>query len=346
MFESLLVDATLIATSYAVDGIPFKMAAKRYKTPGASANGVTLIFTHASGAHKEHWEPIIRVLLVPNGAASDVKLPGIREVWSLDALDHGDSAIANHAVLQTLKDGVSIVEWGKAIQSFVESELTSHKIVFVGHSMGSVAGVLSMMYSPVEKPIPYAAMVIVEPPMHDRKVLEDNYKERTTHNKVVLKAVLGQRSQFESREAAYAWLSTHSPWKAWDERVRKLYVNYGFRLLDENNTKGPVGTKCHKLHEAGKYPEWEPMFTTVEYITKTCSHFPYHFVYGAITDIMPRYVQDNAVDPERGRKVASVTRVKGAGHMVIQQKPELFAGALRNILSAALGDSLRDESHL
>ncbi|KAI0341079.1 hypothetical protein BDW22DRAFT_1346389 [Trametopsis cervina] len=119
MFESLLVDAALIATSYAVDGIPFKMAGKRYKTPGASSNGVTLIFTHASGARtwtimlhapidfhrllvlhrrQKHWEPIIRALLLPKGAASDVKLPGIRELWSLDALDHGDSAVANHVI--------------------------------------------------------------------------------------------------------------------------------------------------------------------------------------------------------------------------------------------------------
>lgn len=49
-------------------------------------------------ADKEHWEPIIRALLLPNGAASDVKLPGIRELWSLDALDHGDSAVANHVI--------------------------------------------------------------------------------------------------------------------------------------------------------------------------------------------------------------------------------------------------------
>ncbi len=62
--------------------------------------------------------------------------------------------------------------------------------------------------------------------------------------------------------------------------------NKGFRPVDPSVPLGPVTAKCSKTHEVGKYSEWDPMLIAVDHITNTCDKFPYHFVFGAVNDIV------------------------------------------------------------
>ncbi|KAI0685401.1 Alpha/Beta hydrolase protein [Cytidiella melzeri] len=348
LVDSVLFDVPSQAAGDSETDFRFKMAANRYCTPSAPEQGgpaLTLLFAHGNGLHKEYWEPTLQKLLAPpSGPGSPKRLSSgakIREAWAFDALDHGDSAVANSAILEDMKDGVSVVEWARAIAAFVQVHLMSHRIVLVGHSVGTVAIVYSMLCFPTDAHIPYEAMVIIEPPMHDKQLRDENYADRTGHIKLLTKAVAMQPSDFDTREKAYEVMCKRMPWKICDDRSRRLFVNNGMRPKDQSRPLGPVTTKCHKSHEIAKFHEWDPMFEAVDHITKTCARFPYHFIFGAVNDIVPRYVQDNAVSSEKGRNVASVTRMPGTGHMLVQQRPDELADVLREILErTALSASL------
>jgi hypothetical protein len=79
------------------------LPAKHYAcAPGADAPragvGFTLLFTHATGMHKECWEPTIEGIL---------KDRNVRDAWSLEWPSHGEGAAANAAALAKRKEGVS-----------------------------------------------------------------------------------------------------------------------------------------------------------------------------------------------------------------------------------------------
>lgn len=79
---------------------PLLITAKRYWQPSSLLDpaAVTLVLTHGNGFHKEHWEPAIDELysLFDEGKEIDK----IREVWSIDAPNHGDAAVLNEETLR------------------------------------------------------------------------------------------------------------------------------------------------------------------------------------------------------------------------------------------------------
>lgn len=91
----------LVSKSYVYDprpNYPLLITAKRYWIPDASYNNdaLTLIFAHGTGFHKELWEPTIddlQELLLSRGGVN------VREIWSIDAPNHGDAAILNENTL-------------------------------------------------------------------------------------------------------------------------------------------------------------------------------------------------------------------------------------------------------
>jgi hypothetical protein len=80
---------------------PFVICVSRYSYHSIHSNhdaedGATLVFTHGVGQHKEHWEPVIeRIYESEQGKGGFA----IREAWSVDCPNHGDSAILNEEKL-------------------------------------------------------------------------------------------------------------------------------------------------------------------------------------------------------------------------------------------------------
>lgn len=76
---------------------PLVLTAKRYQSDTSnSEDGTTLIFAHGTGFHKEHWEPTIEHLFDKERTKGGFK---IREAWSLECPNHGDSAVLNEKAL-------------------------------------------------------------------------------------------------------------------------------------------------------------------------------------------------------------------------------------------------------
>ncbi|OCH89399.1 hypothetical protein OBBRIDRAFT_756680, partial [Obba rivulosa] len=111
---SQLTTSTIVYT-YAGSSIPgLKAQAKRYvpciiSDATSLEFGLTLVFAHCLGSHKEAWEPIIQSLFnlrVPKDSPNGPHVPVVREAWSLEWQHHGDSASLNHSTLASNRTGV------------------------------------------------------------------------------------------------------------------------------------------------------------------------------------------------------------------------------------------------
>ena len=143
--EPILFEDTLVSD--------LKLPAKRYTITARSQlkDGLTLVFAHATGMHKEQWEPIIFALL---------PRPNILEAWAVEWPSHGAGARANASAMARRKEGVGTccvtvsvnvhlstdswlsasTEWGSLIAALMRSRaIDSSHSVGIGHSGGCSA---------------------------------------------------------------------------------------------------------------------------------------------------------------------------------------------------------------
>ncbi|PSR72142.1 hypothetical protein PHLCEN_2v11990 [Hermanssonia centrifuga] len=105
---------------------------------------VTLICTHGTGFHKEHWEPTLEHLY--DKLANSNPTIKVRDAWSIDAPNHGDAAVLNEEVLQWGYTSVfGWEEYARSVHAFltglgkgVDVDFQSRKLVGIGHSMGAI----------------------------------------------------------------------------------------------------------------------------------------------------------------------------------------------------------------
>ena len=83
---------------------PLLVSVKRYWVPefeSKDAGAATLVLAHATGFHKELWEPVLEELYdqIADGTSSSVLK--IRDAWAIDCPNHGESAVLNEETLST-----------------------------------------------------------------------------------------------------------------------------------------------------------------------------------------------------------------------------------------------------
>ncbi|KAJ7615865.1 Alpha/Beta hydrolase protein, partial [Roridomyces roridus] len=324
-------------------GRTLKMTANRYETLDSSSSyeGVTLLFAHCIGSHKEQWEPAIQHVF--RLQQSKPRHQRIREAWTFDWQSHGDAATLNREALgETREMGVcesllvfpsssfplhseliffqAAYEWADSIAAFVRSpQMRGKRMVAVGHSAGTGAMMMSLRGNPLSS-LPYSAMVLIEPFLATREMYLRHAAEDTP---AAVAATMLRRTQWPSRSEAHAWLSQRAPWRRWDARVLRIYVKHGLRETDD----GTVELKCDRRQEAMAYPDVEPHFDAVGEIKRVCRTVPIHLVWATRSDLVPKAIQDALSDASKGRFVASITRVEGR-HLLVQEAPDRIAEAI------------------
>ncbi|PFH49413.1 hypothetical protein AMATHDRAFT_63272 [Amanita thiersii Skay4041] len=315
-------------------GPTLKVVANCYTDANSNERGLTLVLAHATGTHKEHWEPMIQHLFKLQGNRDANASSVIRAIWAIDYPNHGDSVLLNENALKEREKSISVSDYAEALVVLVKSEhLEGHRVVLVGHSAGASACMYSTKLFPKDK-IPYYAIIVVEPAMIDRAIFEANIKDRQRQIGFVTKAIAAQPSVWESRKAAYDWLVKRSPWKTWDKRIVELYVEHGLRELSD----GRAALKCERSEEIKGFTDFENTFQALDQIQAVCKQVPIHIVFGAVNDLVPRYSQESVIDKTKGRYVASIRTIPKAGHMVVQQQPDELANQLFSLLEDVLRD--------
>ncbi|KAK0191578.1 Alpha/beta hydrolase fold-1 [Armillaria mellea] len=338
--SALIAEAVVLKTACIVNGVPLKMAAKRYiPTASTKKDGKVLIFLHASGTHKEHWEPVIAKIFSST--------EGVKECWAFDSLSHGESALLNAKEIAVFSPSIS--DWARGVAELVEDRLQGERIVIVGHSAGaSAASVflhtyfnffiddISRMFSTKcysSSTPPYESIILVEPALIDRHVFQANIRDRERQTEMLTKAVAAQRSTWNNRKAAFDYFVRRAPWKTWDPRIVVIQANYGLRPLDPERPLESVTTKCDKRHEAGSFTDFESTFDATEQIEKVCAIVPVHVIYGKKDSLVPQYSQDSLSDLSKGRKLASVVRISSGGHLLVQEDPDAVSVQILSILN-------------
>jgi len=149
-----------------------------------------------------------------------------------------------------------------------------------------------------------------------------------------MRMTVNKRANFPNMKEAAEFLR-RKPCKAWDERVFQRYLKHGFKT--KNTPEGPVITVKTDPHQEGlTYPDLPPFIEAGALLTDYCTAgvIPFHAIFGANNDYVPRDLQDHLVDASKGRNFVSVTRVAGAGHLVVQEQPDGLANAICDKLNA------------
>ena len=97
----------LRSQSYVFDArphYPLLVSVKRYWVPefeSKDADAATLVLAHATGFHKEIWEPVLEQLYDQMAVSSGTNpsVPKIRDAWAIDCPNHGESAVLNEKAL-------------------------------------------------------------------------------------------------------------------------------------------------------------------------------------------------------------------------------------------------------
>lgn len=208
------------------DGL--KITAKRYTSRSrVNKKGLTLLFAHCIGSHKEQWEPVIQRLFQVQETEAEVHR--IREAWSFDWQSHGDAAVLNHNLLKDRTKCVSVYEWTPALAAFIRSpRMQGHRIVPLGHSAGAAAMLLTTKEIP---PSTFAAMILIEPTIVTREVFNSELEDRMSAMDFSVAATSSRRDVWPSRDEAFHYFKKRIPWRVWDERVILLLTVNPLRCL-------------------------------------------------------------------------------------------------------------------
>ncbi|KAJ7634074.1 Alpha/beta hydrolase fold-1 [Mycena polygramma] len=319
---------------------PFHILATRYNYAGnphsSSDDATTLIMLHALGVHKETWEiTIARIFSLCDSGASQVK---IRDIFSIESPNHGHSSAVNAGEIAKQRIDNWPREYAKATQRFLTAspsvggsrvDFKTRKLVGICHSIGAAALFLAAQADPT---IPFKAMIAFEP-----GVTDETNTQRIKANFAASAWAWTRPDVFRSRKAARKELAKNAMYATWDPRSLDLFVEYG--LIDHPAAKHPppftfpgVITGLSRDHHARSFMSTDLTFHGVEAYASLTRKIPVHLVWGSVDELANdelRAFMSRAAD---GKTPASVSKIEGASHMVVQQQPEVCAEKIISIL--------------
>ncbi|KAF7319005.1 CN hydrolase domain-containing protein [Mycena chlorophos] len=101
---------------------------------------------------------------------------------------------------------------------------------------------------------PYQAVVLVEPSLASPQIF---FKHIAPLHPALVAATQMRRSKWSSRQEAASWFAKRRPWKTWDKRAVRAFVEHG---LVDSEADGGVHLKCDPRQEALAFPDLEPHF--------------------------------------------------------------------------------------
>ncbi|KAH9944897.1 Alpha/beta hydrolase fold-1 [Amylocystis lapponica] len=313
---------------------PFLIAAKRYwlDQPGLADDpqALTLVCAHALSVSKECWNPVVDdFFALTRNRGSRVR---VRDIWSIEAPNHGDSAVLNE---DTLRWGYSSFDWqeyARCVHLFltglgtgVDVDFSRRRLVGIGHSWGGVAMTLAATWMPK---LTFESVILVEPLILP---LPEFWPGWTRLAAFFLNSARKRPDVWPSRDAAFADLMSKKAFSRWDPRAVRIYATEDVRDLPTATYPDQEGVtlKCTKAYEAAVCTPDNPGRTRAYfYLPTLCAAHPVHFIWGAVHDYCPRHVKEHVMAVGAEGKQASAAWVEGAGHLVVQMQPQRLAGAL------------------
>ncbi|KAK0235464.1 Alpha/beta hydrolase fold-1 [Armillaria nabsnona] len=315
-------------------------SAKRYRAshqrenPGSTP--VVLLFAHGLGHHKEQWEPTLAKLFqLSDSKASPVLL---KEAWCLDCPDHGESASFNAAELERCPRFISCYDYGQFLVTLLQSghigSFPKGRVIMIGHSAGASSIILATAFFPSLEDLPFDSLILIEPAVISSRSTDMDRSARDFMNQMV-RLSSSQRDTWRSRDDAKRWLRARAPWISWDTRCIDLYVKYGLRPIptaQDPSAQPGVTLACTKGVQTAAYSHTAIHQEVLDCLSTLCKVIPVHVIFGNIIDYMPQLFQEAVCSRDDGRLMVSITRIADAGHMIVQEKPDVLAEHVFTIL--------------
>lgn len=293
--------------------------------------GLTLFFAHANGFPKEIWETTLRYLLSwPTASLID-------EVWSWEAVQHGDAALINeknlsgifdwqdnardiaHFLLYYLPEDVSSKALPTHLHLLPETTsetrknkgFSSRSLVTVGHSFGGCSSVLAALNFPAL----FSSMILVDPVI----ISHGSYSSGLIMLKM---AALTRRERWPSHEEALRSFKASPFFRAWHPDTLQLYVKYGLC----KDSQGGVKLKMSSLHEALVFADRIGANEAWELLEKLDERIELRW-------IVPGKPEDKGLLGEEATRVrvwrrpanSSNVVIPSAGHLIPHESPEELA---------------------
>ncbi|VDC01692.1 unnamed protein product [Peniophora sp. CBMAI 1063] len=304
-----------------------------------SSPGTTLLCLHGNGMHKELFEPMLSRLFT---LRDDVD-----EVWALDAVQHGDSALLNE-----VNDSLGILfSWSDSARDVlcflehylppvpcthlptmlerVPSELNQfwstrghpgRKVIGVGHSFGGCLLTLAARTAPSY----FDALVLIDPLILPRE-LDD---KAMTFLRAFIFNALARRGTWETHQEALAAFKA-SPIGAWPDEVLQLYVQHG--LTDVPS--GDVRLKCTPLQEAVVFVEASGAHQAWTVLPDIDERIAMHWILPPTSQSIAMIEDIAAARVHRRPKNTSHVVLPEGTHLLVQSHPDEVANELNKFLS-------------
>ncbi|KAF9472069.1 alpha/beta-hydrolase [Pholiota conissans] len=335
--------ATVISTPLSLkphgSSSPFHILANKYSTKQSESNvdGLTLVFLHAVGLHRETWEVTIQKLLdldQPSSAHKSI----IRDTFSIEIPNHGESALLNeNAIAAQFSDSWPTRIIAESTHQFLTAgpgqgagvNFADRKIVGIGHSIGAAA--LFLMRD-IEPAVRFHAIIAIEPGISIKE-----HPATFKSSQMLTAWTWLRRDVWPTRKAAKKDLESSPVHSMWDPKVLDLFIKYGLRTHSAAKYKAPfafagVTTCASKAQEAACYRSEHLVVDAMNAYTLRTQELPVHIIFGKIHDVGPAELQDILSDKSACRYPASVSYIEGAGHLAVQQRPESVASCISSIL--------------
>ncbi|KAF8510415.1 alpha/beta-hydrolase [Hysterangium stoloniferum] len=234
----------------------------------AAGKGITLFLTHAIGFPRQVWEPTLKHLLSLLACQGHSGV-FIDEIWSFEAVQHGDSGVINNGNRSDIFDWQDHVrDINNFLVHYMPEEITpgtlptfldyvsgptSRRVVGLGQSIGGAA----ISLAAVTHPKLFSSLVLIDP-----LIVPKSYEIGSLFSRL-LRNTLRKPARWPSRRAAMTSLQKLPGTKSWDPAVIESYVRHG--TIDstagaEGETSlrmdTPVHLKLHPTDEIVALCEW------------------------------------------------------------------------------------------
>ncbi|KAF8971246.1 Alpha/beta hydrolase family-domain-containing protein [Flammula alnicola] len=312
----------------------------RRNRSAADGKGITIVTTHPIGFHKEIWEPAFKHLIeLTEASSSPIR---IEELWSLEAVNHGDAALINGVHVPKLPDRS---DYGRDLANFlihhlpegrdafgkdlpqqlirlpdclanarVKNGFGDRQVIAIGHSLGGDGTALCGITYPKLFP----ALILIE------TTLFPPSNSKSQRKAAMILSTLGRRSSWPSRQEAKKALLKAPFFQAFDPAVLDAYIEHG--MYEEEKT-GEVYLKCNPAWEASEFTERRTMNEGWELLPTLDENVEMRWILGGRKDAsnLVGGPHISRLTVWRRARNASNVMIPGAGHLVVQEKPKEVA---------------------
>ncbi|OJT15451.1 hypothetical protein TRAPUB_7996 [Trametes pubescens] len=341
----------------------------RYVHPRAlssgTSRGITLLLIHSGGFSRQIWEPMLKPLLARlSDSATDI----VDEIWSFEAVQHGDSAVINDHAQRDIVDWHDLTrdilnflstylpaDPGAALDT-VLSPVAPHefgkprrrRLVGVGHSFGGTI----LARAALAQPDLFDSLVLVEPIVFSAAFQDRGPGPGAGMLRFLFTSTLAKQPSFPSAAAARAYFRAYPTSARWDPRIVEVVMRHGL-VGDCPNAQDPdaggeegVRLKTRPFDETALTYGWRAA----------------HEVWAALPTLEPRLslhwvMSGKSAAWTGGRAMtrrtvwrrpanASNVLIPDAGHSILQEKPDELAGEVFAFLFSKYGhlDAIRVHS--